>query len=144
MPVASRRVRDVMTVELLTVEQDQSLAAADDLMRHGRVRHALVVDEDGSLVGLVSQRDLFHGKLLEALGYDAQAKRQAIEELRVKDAMSTGVATTTPDTLLRDAARLMANRKLACLPVLDAGRLVGIITEGDFVLLVARSADTDG
>jgi CBS domain-containing protein len=135
------RVRDIMTTELLTVERNQSLVAADDLMRQGRVRNALVVDEDGTLAGVVSQRDLFHSGLLKALGYGTHAKHKALEDLRVKDAMTAELETTTPDTLLRDAARLMASAKIGCLPVLDAGRLVGIITEGDFVLLVAGDAD---
>lgn len=136
------RVRDVMSTELLTVEQDESLSAADDLMRNGHVRHALVVDEDGSLAGVVSQRDLFHGGLLKALGYDTLAKRKALQELRVKDAMTREPQTTTPETLLREAARRMAKDKLGCLPVLEGGHLVGIITEGDFVLLVARGGDS--
>lgn len=131
-------VRDVMTTELLTVEQNQKLGAADELMSSGGVRHVLAVDEEGLLQGVVSQRSLFHGGLLKALGYGTRAKQQALDSLRVKDAMTADLVTTTPVTLLRDAARVMAQRKIGCLPVLEAGRLVGILTEGDFVLLVAR------
>ncbi|HWO08257.1 MAG TPA: CBS domain-containing protein [Polyangiaceae bacterium] len=137
---ANLRVRDIMTTELLTVEQNQSLIAADDLMARGRVRHALVVDEDGALAGVVSHRDLFHSGLLKALGYGTHAKHKVLEDLRVKDAMTAQLVTTTPDAALRDAARLMASAKIGCLPVVEAGRLVGIITEGDFVLLVADDA----
>jgi CBS domain-containing membrane protein len=128
-------VRDLMTQNVLSVEQNQKLATADDIMRLGRVRHVLVVDEEGDLQGVVSQRDLFLGGLLRALGYGTRAKEQALDSLRVKDAMRTEPITTSPDATLESAARLMAEGKIGCLPVLEAGRIVGILTEGDFVLL---------
>jgi CBS domain-containing membrane protein len=130
-------VRDLMTREVLSVEQNQKLATADDIMRLGRVRHVLVVDEEGSLQGVVSQRDLFHGGLLRALGYGTRAKQQALDSLLVKEAMKADPIITTPDASLASAAGLMAQHKIGCLPVLEAGRVVGILTEGDFVLLAA-------
>jgi CBS domain-containing membrane protein len=130
-------VRDLMTKEVLSVERNQKLATADDIMRLGRVRHVLVVDEEGDLQGVVSQRDLFHGGLLRALGYGTRAKQQALDSLLVKEAMKTEPITTTPDATLQSAARLMAEHKIGCLPVLEAGRIVGILTEGDFVLWAA-------
>jgi CBS domain-containing protein len=136
-PNKDATVGDLMTREVLTVEQNQKLATADDVMRLGHVRHVLVVDEEGELQGVVSQRDLFLGGLLRALGFGSRAKEQALDNLRVKDAMKTELITTTPDTALESAARIMAEKKLGCLPVLEAGRLVGILTEGDFVLWAA-------
>jgi CBS domain-containing protein len=137
-------VRELMTTELLTIEQNEKLQRADEMMRQGRVRHMLAVDEEGLLQGVLSQRDVFHGGLLKALGYGTRAKEQALESLRVKDAMTAEPATTTPTTPLREAARVMSTRKLGCLPVLDGGRLVGIVTEGDFVLMFARGTGPDG
>jgi CBS domain-containing membrane protein len=130
-------VRDVMTQDVLSVERNQKLSTVDDIMRLGRVRHILIVSETGDLEGVVSQRDLFHGGLLKALGYGTRAKEHALDTLLVKEAMSTEPITTTPDASLQSAARLMAERKIGCLPVLEAGRVVGILTEGDFVLLTA-------
>jgi CBS domain-containing membrane protein len=130
-------VGDLMTKEVLTVERNQKLATADDVMRLGRVRHVLVVDEEGALEGVVSQRDLFHGGLLRALGYGTRAKQQALDSLLVKEAMKTEPITTTPDATIQSAARLMAEHKIGCLPVLEANRIVGIVTEGDFVLWAA-------
>jgi len=54
--------------------------------------------------------------------------------------MSSDVVTTTPDTPLAEAARILTERKIGCLPVVEGGRLVGIVTETDFVALVAREA----
>ena len=130
-------VGELMTRAVLTAEQNQKLATADDVMRLGHVRHVLAVDEEGALQGVVSQRDLFLSGLLRALGYGSRSKEQALENHRVKDAMKSVLVTTTPDTTLQSAARLMAENKIGCLPVLEAGRLVGILTEGDFVLWAA-------
>ena len=135
--ITNLSVRDVMTQDLLTVERNQKLSTADDIMRLGRVRHVLVVSETGGLEGVVSQRDLFHGGLLKALGYGTRAKEHALDSLLVKEAMNAEPITTTPDASLQSAARLMAEHKIGCLPVLEAGRVVGILTEGDFVLLAA-------
>ena len=80
-------VRDLMSRDVLSVEQNQKLATADDVMRLGRVRHVLVMDEEGALQGVVSQRDLFHGGLLRAFGYGTRAKQQALDSMLVKEAM---------------------------------------------------------
>jgi CBS domain-containing protein len=55
--------------------------------------------------------------------------------------MGTEVVTTSPDTSLIEAARILTERKIGCLPVIDNGRLVGILTEGDFVALISRDRD---
>jgi CBS domain-containing membrane protein len=130
-------VRDVMTRDVVTLERNDKLLVADDLMRLGRIRHLPVVDEDGRLAGIVSQRDLFHSGLIKALGYGSHAQRQALDMVVVKEAMRSEVVTTTPDAPLRDAARLMLERKIGCLVVLDGQQIAGILTESDFVKLAA-------
>ncbi|MFZ5894529.1 MAG: CBS domain-containing protein [Myxococcota bacterium] len=129
-------VRDVMTRDVVTLGRNDKLLVADDLMRLGRIRHLPVVDEDGELAGIVSQRDLFHSGLIKALGYGTHAQRQALDMVVVKEAMRTQVVTTELDTPLRDAAKVMLERKIGCLVVLDQGRIAGILTESDFVKLV--------
>ena len=136
------KVRDVMTADPTTLKRNDKLTLADDIMRLGRVRHLPVVDDDGEiLVGIVTQRDLFRDALAQALGYGKHAQRKILDTLSVKDVMATEVVTTSPDTSLIEAARLLTERKIGCLPVVDNGRLVGILTEGDFVALIARSRD---
>jgi len=135
-------VRDVMTADPTTLKRNDKLTLADDIMRLGRVRHLPVVDDDGEvLVGIVTQRDLFRDALAQALGYGKHAQRKILDTLSVKDVMATEVVITSPDTSLIEAARLLTERKIGCLPVVDNGRLVGILTEGDFVALVARNRD---
>lgn len=133
------KVRDVMTADPTTLKRNDKLTLADDIMRLGRVRHLPVVDDDDqTLVGIVTQRDLFRDALAQALGYGKHAQRKILDSLSVKDVMHTGVITTTPDTSLVDAAKLLTERKIGCLPVVENSRLVGILTEGDFVALVAQ------
>jgi CBS domain-containing membrane protein len=134
------RVRDVMTSEVTTLQRNDKLTLADDIMRLGRIRHLPVVDENGQLAGIVTQRDLFRGALAKALGYGERAQRQLMDTLVVKEVMTSEVITTTPDTPLAEAAHVLVERKIGCLPVIEAGRLAGIITEGDFVALAARKS----
>lgn len=132
-------VRDLMTKDVATLGRNEKLAVADDVMRLGRIRHLPIVDDDGSLAGIVSQRDLFHSGLLRALGYGTHAKERAMELLVLKEAMKTEVATVTPDAPLTEAARLMLERKVGCLVVVEGKKIVGIVTESDFVKLALRS-----
>jgi CBS domain-containing membrane protein len=133
----SLTVADVMTKDLVTLNMNDKLSTADDVMRLGRIRHLLVVDDEGALVGILSQRDLFHSGLLKALGFGTRGAQQALDTLAIKEATHTKVTTTSPDCRLREAARIMCEKKIGCLPVLKDGKLVGILTEGDFTLLVA-------
>jgi CBS domain-containing membrane protein len=132
-------VRDLMTSTVTTIGRNESLKSADDVMRLGRIRHLPVVEDDGTLAGIVSQRDLFHSGLLRALGYGSHARERALEDSLVKEAMKAEVVTTTPDALLRDAASVMLERKIGCLVVLGSGKIAGILTEADFVRLALAS-----
>ena len=133
------KVRDLMSREVATVRRNDKLVIADDLMNLGRIRHTPVLDDDSDeVVGILSQRDLFRGALSRAIGYGSHAQQKLLNQLAVKDVMTTDPVTTTPDAPLADAARTMLERKIGCLPVLEGGKLVGILTESDFVRLALR------
>lgn len=130
------RVRDVMTKEVTTLKRNDVLTLASDLMQLGRIRHLPVLEDDGvQLVGILSQRDLFRGALARALGYGQHAQRKMLDSLVVKEVMTLDLITISPDTLLIEAARVLLERKIGCLPVVERGRLVGILTEADFVAM---------
>ena len=134
-------VRDWMTSEVSSVRRNDKLTIADDVMRLGRIRHMPVLDDHSDdLVGIVSQRDLFRGALARALGYGQHAQQQVMNSLVIKEIMSTDPVTTTPDTPLADAARLMLERKIGCLPVVEEGRLIGILTESDLLRFAVEHA----
>lgn len=129
-----------MSAEVATVHRNDQLLIADDLMRLGRIRHTPVLDEDtGEVVGILSQRDLFRGALARSLGYGAHAQQKMLGMLLVKDVMTTDPLTVGPDAPLAEAARIMLERKVGCLPVIEDGKLVGILTESDFVRLGLKS-----
>jgi len=131
------RVKDVMSREVRTVQRNDELGVADKLMKDERIRHLPVIDEAGDVCAVVSQRDLFRGALLRALGYGSRAEETLLRQVVVKEAMSADLFTTTPDAPVAEAARVMIERRIGCLPVLDGGKLVGIVTETDFVRLIA-------
>jgi CBS domain-containing membrane protein len=130
-------VGDVMTKEVATLERNDKLKIADDVMRLGRIRHMPVLDDAGEIVGIVSQRDLFRGALARCIGYGEFAQQKLLEQLVVKEIMSSEVVTVNPYAPLQQAARLMLERKIGCVVVAEDARLVGILTESDFVKLYA-------
>ena len=111
------RVRDVMTKKVTTLKRNDILTLASDIMQLGRIRHLPVLEDDGvRLAGILSQRDLFRGALARALGYGEHAQRKMLDSLVVKEVMTTDLTTTSPDTPLIDAARVLMERKIGCLP----------------------------
>jgi acetoin utilization protein AcuB len=130
---AKARVREFMSTEVVTLRRNDQLSIADDVMRLGRIRHLPVLDEDDQVVGIVSQRDLFRGALARALGYGAHAQQKLLGQLFVKEIMTNDPLSIGPDATAAEAARLMLDRKVGALLVVEEGRLVGILTESDFV-----------
>jgi CBS domain-containing protein len=130
-------VADAMTRDVKTVGRNDRISVADELMKLGRFRHLVVLDEEGAIAGVVSQRDIFFGALAWSLGIGKRAHQSALESYPVKDVMATSVVTVEPATPLADAAALMMERKIGCLPVVAGERLAGILTEGDFLALLS-------
>jgi CBS domain-containing protein len=127
------KVKDVMIKEVATLDINDELSLANDIMRLGRIRHLPVV-EGTRLVGIISERDLFRSSLAHALGYGGQASRDLMKTLRIKDVMVTGVITISPDMELCEATKMMVEEKIGCLPVVEDSRLVGLITETDILM----------
>lgn len=119
-------VGDSMTREVVTLTPNTTAGEALALCREERVRHFPVV-EDGWLVGVVSDRDL--RSATPALGDPARAA--ALEEVRVSGVMAREVLTAHPEDPIEQAANTMREKKIGCLPVVESGALVGIITSSD-------------
>lgn len=132
------KVEEIMISDPATLGRNDALDLADDIMRLGRIRHLPVVEE-GVVVGVISQRDLFRSALASALGYGEKAQRGLMQTLLVKEVMTSPVLTVDPECPVREAARLMQEKKIGCLPVVRGQRLVGIITESDMLKLLASS-----
>ena len=134
----AKTVRDIMSAEVTTLGRNDTLLLAKDIMNLGRIRHFPVVEDD-ELVGVVSQRDLYRASLGTVMQYGEKAQRAFLESVAVKEIMADPISIG-PDATVGDAARLMIEHKIGCLPVLEDDRLVGIVTETDMLQVVVDMA----
>jgi CBS domain-containing protein len=130
------KVRELMTTDVTTVGRNDELTIADDIMKMKRLRHLPVVEE-GRLVGILTQRDLFHAALSTALNFGEKAQKGFLKTVVVKEVMTDEVLTIDPGADVKEAARRMIEHKIGCLPVVENGKLVGIVSETDLLRLVA-------
>jgi CBS domain-containing membrane protein len=131
--VHERLVRDLMTEKVHTLCPRDDLASLYDLMDSRRVRHVPIVDSEGEIVGLVTDRDLSRSALGAVEDLPLSVEREILRRRRVRDIMATEPDVIEPDAPLREAAGMLLENKVGCLPVVEGLRLVGIITEADFV-----------
>jgi CBS domain-containing protein len=126
------KVKELMVEEVTTLELNEELSLADDIMKLGRIRHLPVVD-DGALVGIISQRDLYKASLASAMGFGEKAKRDFLKSLKVKEIIINDVITISPEADIKEAGKIMLDKKIGCLPVVEGSKLVGLITETDIL-----------
>jgi acetoin utilization protein AcuB len=126
-------IRELMTGSLITVRPETAVLEARDLMARARIRHLLVTDAGGALVGIVTDRDIRLNLPSQATSLSVWEINHLLLNLTVERVMTRSVVTVGPDRPARDGAQLMLERKIGALPVLDDGHLVGIITETDIV-----------
>jgi CBS domain-containing protein len=131
------KVRELMATDVKTIGRNDELTIADDIMNMKRLRHLPVVEE-GRLVGVLTQRDLFHAALSTALNFGSKAQKEFLKTVAVKEVMTDEVRTIEPGADIKEAARLMVEHQIGCLPVVENGKLVGLITETDLLKVVAR------
>ncbi len=132
------KVQELMSTDLVTLTEDETLAHAQRCMERGRIRHLPVV-RDGKLVGLVTHRDLLAASFSIFAEVDPTEQRRIFSAIPVKELMHRTVTTIAPDMLVSEAARILLDCKFGCLPVVDGqGTLVGLITEADFLRLTVR------
>ncbi|MBM4269896.1 MAG: CBS domain-containing protein [Deltaproteobacteria bacterium] len=136
------KVRDLMTTSVATLSVHDDLGLADDIMKQGRIRHLPVVD-GARIVGIVSQRDLYRAGLSCLLEIDPANMRGWLQTLAVRDLMTDQVECIGPDESVRSAAEQMLASKVGCLPVVEDGRLVGILSETDCVAYLVRVLNVD-
>jgi CBS domain-containing membrane protein len=134
-------VRDLMTVGVVSAQPEDRVATIYDLMDERHIRHLTVVDADGDLVGVVSHRDLLRNALLERADLPRAAQRELLRQVTVGEVMTSEVETIEPDKSAVEAAQIFRERHFGCLPVVADGRLIGIITEADFVRWFADRSD---
>jgi len=124
-------VREWMTRRVFSIGPDARLSEAATLMRRRKVRHLPVVERGGRLVGMVTARDLRQALFAPSVQDGLENLRGVLDGLAVRDIMVRGVVGVRAATSIREAARLMYERKIGALPVVERNLLVGILTETD-------------
>ncbi len=127
-----------MAQPVVTIPEDALVGETVELMKAKKIRHLPVVDGNGRLVGIVTDRDLrqmiFDPSIQERLGEAAAV----LKTRTVREVMTWGVVTVRPENGIGQAARLMYEQKIGALPVVDQGRVVGILTERDVLRAFER------
>ena len=101
----------------------------------GRIRHIPVVD-DGKLVGLLSERDLIGAAASHIFGLKRKSKSALLKSVLIRDVMKKRVITVKPETSIKEAAHLLAEKKIGCVPVMSEGSMVGLVTTTDILRYV--------
>jgi acetoin utilization protein AcuB len=132
------RIRDVMTKNPITVDSETLVLDAQRMMKENNIRRLPVVDK-GNLVGIVTQHDLLQASPSPATSLSIHELNYLLAKMKVKEVMKKNPFTLTPDTPFEEALRIGQDKKIGSFPVMDKGKLVGIITESDTVRFLTRA-----
>jgi len=126
-------VQDIMQRTVISVRPGTTVAEIAQLLQSRGIRHLPVLDQ-GALVGIISDRDL-----KACMGGGAAIPNTGLDRVAAADIMTKRVITTAPMFPVEDAARVMVTEKISALPVTEADRMVGLITETDLLVLLVRA-----
>ena len=124
-------VGERMSQPVITIPPDMSMFDALNLMKKEHIRRLPVVDKKGNLIGMVSENDLLHASPSDATSLSIWEVTYLVSKIQIKRIMAKEVIMVTKDTPLEEAARIMADNKIGGVPVVQEGKVIGIITETD-------------
>ncbi len=124
-------VKNHMTTKVITIAPSTSVSDALNLIRINKIRRLPVIDREGRLVGIVSEKDLLYASPSPATSLSVYEIGYLLSKLKVEEVMSRKVISISEDVPIEEAALIMAQNKIGALPVVKDGKLVGIITETD-------------
>ena len=128
-----------MTKDPITCTPDMSIQDASDLMAREHVHRLPVLDKNGKLVGVISEKDILKAAPSPASTLSAYETNYLLSKLTVKKIMSRNPVTVTKDTTVEDAATMTVDQDLSCLPVLEDGKLVGIVSKSDLFKMLLET-----
>ena len=130
-----------MTRNPVTATPDMSIGEASDLMKREKVHRLPVLDKDKNLVGVITEKDILHASPSPASSLSIHEMAYLLSKLTVRKLMTKDPVTIDENTPVEEAARLMSDQDLSCLPVVKGTKLVGIVTKSDmFRILCTLSA----
>jgi acetoin utilization protein AcuB len=127
------KVGDIMTSEILTLKAEDPVRTAAELTETKGLRRFPVVDSRGALVGILTDRDLKNATASSIVLTQKKSHDFLLDSTKIETIMTAEPKTVTPDTSVEDAARMILDMKVGGLPVVDGGKLVGIVTETDLI-----------
>ena len=127
------KVKELMQESVATVRASDALTQVDDLMKTGWVRHLPVVDATDRVLGVVTQRDLLRASMSSAASVDRDEQQRWLAQVLVRDVMTKRPITIEPEADLAEAVDALLTGKFGCLPVVENGKLVGLLTETDLL-----------
>lgn len=127
------KVRELMQTSVATVRASDALTQVDDLMKTGWVRHLPVVDAMDRVLGIVTQRDLLRASMPSMAGADQGEQQRWLAQVLVRDVMTKRPITIGPEVDVVEAVDALLTGKFGCLPVVENGKLVGLLTETDLL-----------
>ncbi len=140
--MAGPRVRDWMTRRPVTIRRGTSILATRGVMDDEQVRRLLVVDDDGSLIGVVTSGDLREAWPSPVSSLEPFERKAALSEIPIEDMIDADPITIQPDATIQEAADLMFQHKIGGLPVVeDNDHLIGVITQSDLIRGLVRMLD---
>jgi len=129
------RVSELMSRNVMTIAESETCYEAVERMCRAKVRHLPVLDREGVLVGLVTDRDIRH-RLFASDVYHRVGQvpvSTLLRQAQIRDVMSAPVLCTSSESDVAAAAEEMRKEKIGSLPVVEGGRVVGIVTEIDIL-----------
>jgi CBS domain-containing membrane protein len=137
------QIKDIMTTEIFTLHSTQTLALARFLMNLKHVRHIPIVENNDRFVGLLTHRDLL-AHTMSLFADPEQGEQEELDEfIHIVHVMKTQVVTVEPEMNLCEAIPILLENKYGCLPVVTDQKLVGIVTEADFLKLTLTLLQQD-
>ena len=120
-----------MTRNPVTASPDMSIGEASDLMKREKVHRLPVLDKERNLVGVITEKDILHASPSPASSLSIHEMAYLLSKLTVRKLMTKDPVTISESTTVEEAARLMSDQDLSCLPVVNGTKLVGIVTKSD-------------
>lgn len=126
-------ISGIMSVKIITLKRDDDLETAEHLFKKHKIRHIPVVDGD-AIIGMLSYTDLLRISFADAVDEDEENIESLVYNMfTIEQVMAKNVVTVTSDTSIKEVAEILAKKEFHALPVVDKGRLVGIVTTTDLI-----------
>jgi CBS domain-containing membrane protein len=135
------KISELMTSPVYSLRETDTLQSARLLMDQKRIRHVPITSGENFFRGLITNRDVLANTISHLAGIDPATQNEIDAGIPLKEIMRTDVRTISSTDSVKDAAHILYHNKYGCMPVVDGGKLVGIVTEADFLRLTVQLLD---